>query len=227
LRAPLRSARIALDIPPTSSSLADEKHVCSLLLSTAARDPGSNCLALAQRGINLGARGPLCGHRSGHAQRVLALHLRVVAMSPGVEGNRSGDAEFPTVTLPHAHDARQVGGHRDHDHEQHHHHILIEPEEDRWRWRRKIRQDKRKLAVYRAAVGLLGLVLIALGFVSGPIPGTGGIPLVLIGVGGWSREFEWAPQLIQWFKGKLHLYRTWSSGKRILFWVAFFGCCGI
>jgi hypothetical protein len=33
LIAPLRSARIALDDPPTSSSLADEKHVRSLLLS--------------------------------------------------------------------------------------------------------------------------------------------------------------------------------------------------
>jgi hypothetical protein len=39
LIAPLRSARIALDDPPTSSSLADVKRVCSLLLSTAARDP--------------------------------------------------------------------------------------------------------------------------------------------------------------------------------------------
>ena len=38
----LRSLRIALRSPPTSSSLGDEKHVPSLLLSTAARDPGSN-----------------------------------------------------------------------------------------------------------------------------------------------------------------------------------------
>jgi hypothetical protein len=34
-----RSARIAPLSPPTSSSLADEKRVGSLLLSTAARDP--------------------------------------------------------------------------------------------------------------------------------------------------------------------------------------------
>ena len=108
-----------------------------------------------------------------------------------------------------------------------HHHILIEPEEDRWRWRRKIRQDKRKLAVYRAAVGLLGLILVALGFVSGPIPGPGGIPLILLGLAVWSSEFEWAHQLMQWFKAQLHRYRTWSSGKKILFWVAFFGFCGV
>jgi hypothetical protein len=34
-----RSLRIALGKPPTLSSLADEKRVDSLLLSTAARDP--------------------------------------------------------------------------------------------------------------------------------------------------------------------------------------------
>jgi hypothetical protein len=43
LLAPL--ARIALWNPPTSSSFGDEKHVPSLLLSTAARDPMSNLLA--------------------------------------------------------------------------------------------------------------------------------------------------------------------------------------
>jgi hypothetical protein len=39
----LRSQRIALSSPPTSSSREDEKHVRSLLLSTAARDPGFDC----------------------------------------------------------------------------------------------------------------------------------------------------------------------------------------
>jgi hypothetical protein len=41
----LRSLRIALWSPPTSSSFADEERVCSLLLSTAARDPGVQLLA--------------------------------------------------------------------------------------------------------------------------------------------------------------------------------------
>jgi hypothetical protein len=38
-----RSLRIALWSPPTSSSLGDEKHVPSILLTTAARNPGFNC----------------------------------------------------------------------------------------------------------------------------------------------------------------------------------------
>src|SRR5687767_918761 len=47
-----RSARMTLLIPPTSSSLRDEKHVPSLLLTTAGRDPVQllRSLALAPRG---------------------------------------------------------------------------------------------------------------------------------------------------------------------------------
>jgi uncharacterized protein (TIGR02611 family) len=149
----------------------------------------------------------------------------VVAMSSSVDDNDSRDAELPAATLRHASQTPHTA--EDLHHEHHHHHILIEPEEDRWRWRRKIRQDKRKLAVYRIAVALLGLLLVALGFVSGPIPGPGGIPLVLLGLAVWSSEFEWAHQVMQWFKAELHRYRTWSRAKKILFWVAFFGCCGV
>jgi Putative transmembrane protein (PGPGW) len=149
-------------------------------------------------------------------------------MSPGADDNDSHDAERPTVTLPRAGEpARRVGrSAKEHQHE-HHHHILIEPEEDRWRWRRKIRENPRKLIVYRVAVGLLGLFLIALGLVSGPIPGPGGIPLVLFGLAVWSSEFEWAHQLMLGFKKELHRYRTWPRAKKGVFWVIFFACCGI
>ena len=109
----------------------------------------------------------------------------------------------------------------------HHHHILIEPEEDRWRWRRKIRRGQAEARCLSRRRRLLGLILVALGFVSGPIPGPGGIPLILLGLAVWSSEFEWAHQLMQRFKAELHRYRTWSSGRKTLFWVAFFGCCGV
>jgi uncharacterized protein (TIGR02611 family) len=146
-------------------------------------------------------------------------------MSSGVDDNTSHDAERPTATLARSSETAHRTARRTEEH--HHHHILIEPEEDRWRWRRKIREDKRKLAVYRMAVALLGLILVALGFVSGPIPGPGGIPLVLLGLAIWSSEFEWAHQLMTWFKKQLHHYRTWPPRKKGLFWVAFFACCGL
>ena len=86
----------------------------------------------------------------------------MVAMSRGVEDDESPNAEVPTATLPRGSEIT----HRPHsgpdgDHHDHHHHILIEPEEDRWAWRRKIRQNTRQLAVYRVAVAVLGLLLIA------------------------------------------------------------------
>ncbi|HLM21164.1 MAG TPA: PGPGW domain-containing protein [Propionibacteriaceae bacterium] len=146
-------------------------------------------------------------------------------MSPGVDDSSSSDAERPTATLPQTSDTAHPGHHPQEHH--HDHHIFIEPEKDRWRWRRKIREDKRKLAAYRIAVGLLGLILVVLGFVSGPLPGPGGIPLILLGLAVWSSEFRWAHLLMQWFKAKLHRYRSWSGAKKGLFWVAFFSCCGL
>jgi uncharacterized protein (TIGR02611 family) len=150
-------------------------------------------------------------------------------MSSGVDDNESRDAEVPTVTLSRAgKTAHNPARHApEHSQEHHHHHILIEPEEDRWQWRRKIRENKRRLAVYRIAVGALGPILVAVGIVSGPLPGPGGIPLVLLGLAVWSSEFEWAHQLMTSFKQQLHRYRTWSAGTKTLFWVAFFSCCGL
>ena len=81
--------------------------------------------------------------------------------------------------------------------------------------------------VYRAVVGIFGLILVALGVVSAPVPGPGGIPLVLLGLAVWSSEFEWAHQVMMWLKQQLHRYRTWSARRKTLFWVAFFSCCGL
>lgn len=149
-------------------------------------------------------------------------------MSPGVDENKSTDAEIPTVTFARAGDIpHRAVRHEDAEQEHDHHHILIEPEEDRWRWRRKIRQNPRRLIIYRIAVGLVGLFLIALGVVSGPLPGPGGIPLVLLGLAVWSSEFEWAHQVMQWFKRELQRYRTWPAATKGAFWVVFFACCGL
>jgi len=107
----------------------------------------------------------------------------------------------------------------------HHHHVLIEPAEDRWAWRRRIRQNPHQLRIYRVGVGVLGLLLICLGIVTGPLPGPGGIPLVLLGLAIWSSEFEWAYRLRQRFKAEAHKFRGWSARKKVAFWVAFFAVC--
>jgi uncharacterized protein (TIGR02611 family) len=147
-------------------------------------------------------------------------------MSPGAEDRSSPrvGTETPTHSAPGATLSRDSTGTHN-AHHPHHHHVLLEPEEDRWRWRRKIRQNPRHLAVYRFVVGLLGLLLICLGFVSGPLPGPGGIPLILAGLAIWATEFDWANDLMHWFKAKLHGYRTWTPSRKIAFWAAFFACC--
>src|SRR5918993_2764076 len=110
-------------------------------------------------------------------------------------------------------------------HEHHHHHVLIDANEDRWRWRRKIRDNPHQLRLYRLLVAIAGLLLVCLGFISGPIPGPGGIPLVLLGLAIWSSEFEWAHQLMQWFKQVLHRFRAWPRRAQVMFWVAFGATC--
>lgn len=116
--------------------------------------------------------------------------------------------------------ARGHGQHPDH-------HILREAKPDRWKWRAKIRQSPTKLRLYRIVVGFVGLFFIALGFVSGPLPGPGGIPLVLLGLAIWSSEFIWAQRLLRWFKVQLHRFQSWSRPQQALAWVAFFAVCGL
>jgi uncharacterized protein (TIGR02611 family) len=114
--------------------------------------------------------------------------------------------------------------HRRHPHP---HHVLIEPQEDRWRWRRKIRQNPHQLRIYRVGVAIAGTVLIALGLITGPLPGPGGIPLVLLGLAIWASEFEWAHRLMMVFKAQLHRFRGWSRPRQTLAWIIFFACCGL
>ena len=143
-------------------------------------------------------------------------------MSPGAEGNPAPEAEHGTATMePDGRPETPGPEHHDDDH-----HVLLDADEDRWRWRRRIRQNPRKLVVYRIAVAIAGLLMICLGFVSGPLPGPGGIPLVLLGLAIWSSEFEWANNLMVWFKLQLKRYRAWPRRKKVAFWVAFFAVCG-
>ena len=144
-------------------------------------------------------------------------------MSAGAEGSTARDAEHGTATIVPA--AQETTKHRTGHHHHHDHHVLIDAEEDRWEWRRRIRQNPHKLALYRFGVAVAGLLLVCLGFVSGPIPGPGGIPLVLLGLAIWSSEFEWALRLMQWFKLVLRRFRAWPRRAQVIFWIAFVATC--
>jgi hypothetical protein len=122
-----------------------------------------------------------------------------------------------------------IGEHPEH-HEQHEHaehHVLREPGHDRWKWRAKIRQNAHQLRLYRAAVAVLGTLLIGLGLATGWLPGPGGIPLVLMGLAVWASEFVWAERLMAVFKRQLTRFRSWTRPQQTLAWVVFFACCGL
>jgi len=113
-----------------------------------------------------------------------------------------------------------AGSHRDH-------HLLRDPEHDRWRWRARIRRSPTQRRLYRGVVAIVGLLLIALGCVSGPLPGPGGIPLVLLGLAVWSSEFVWAQRVMTWFKAQLHRFQAWSRPRQALALAAFLAVCGL
>lgn len=110
------------------------------------------------------------------------------------------------------------------DHPHHHHPHLIDADEDRWKWRAKIRRDPRKLFFYRIGVALGGLVLMVGAVLTGPLPGPGGIPLFLLGLAVWASEFEWAQDVMLWFKRLFHRYLQLPRSRRILCWVVVIAC---
>lgn len=134
-------------------------------------------------------------------------------MSPDVEQPVAPDVRPATAPTPYPHGA---------------HHLLRDaPGEDRWRWRARVRQSPHQLRIYRIAVGFAGTLLIALGFVSGPLPGPGGIPLVLLGLAIWASEFVWAERLMTLFKAQLRRFQSWSRPRQVVAFGVFFAACGL
>lgn len=167
----------------------------------------------------VGAGPPVLAHPGGAASVAASTGGRpsVLAATAETVEAAAQSVEQDGTDLP---GTRRHGAHADHR-------ILREPGQDRWKWRAKIRQSPTKLQIYRMVVAIVGLFFIALGFVSGPIPGPGGIPLVLLGLAIWSSEFVWAQRLMRWFKVQLHRFQSWSRPQQALAWVAFFAVCGL
>jgi len=105
--------------------------------------------------------------------------------------------------------------------------LAAHPRRDRFPWCRHIGSKPRQLRVYRVVVAIAGLLLIVLGLVTGPIPGPGGIPLILLGLATWASEFAWAHRLMHWFKLQLHRFQQWTRWQQVGFWVAFVAFCGL
>jgi uncharacterized protein (TIGR02611 family) len=74
-------------------------------------------------------------------------------------------------------------------------------------------------ALFRALVGLLGLVVVMLGLALVPLPGPGWL-VVLTGVAIWAVEFVWAQHLLRYTNERLHRWNGWQRGQHWLVRIA-------
>ena len=86
--------------------------------------------------------------------------------------------------------------------------VALEAAGEDWWWRRKIRSNRPSRLIYRLAVGVIGLVIVAVGLVMVPFPGPGWL-VVFIGLAVWASEFERARRLLRLARGTLEVWTRW------------------
>lgn len=93
----------------------------------------------------------------------------------------------------------------------------VEPPPGRnWAWRQRLRANRHTHLTLRIVVGLLGTLLILAGAITGPLPGPGGIPLVLLGIAVWSSEFAWAHRVMRRFRQLVRWIGGWRRRTKVL-----------
>jgi uncharacterized protein (TIGR02611 family) len=91
----------------------------------------------------------------------------------------------------------------------------------RWaRWRDRLRERRKAEFVYRIAVAVVGLAVLAVGIVAIPYPGPGWA-LVFLGLGILATEFHWAQLVLHWVKERYDKVMDWF--KRQGLWVRVLG----
>ncbi|SDQ48719.1 TIGR02611 family protein [Quadrisphaera sp. DSM 44207] len=78
-----------------------------------------------------------------------------------------------------------------------------------------MRADPRTHRLYRAAIAVSGGALVLLGLLSGPLPGPGGVPLVLAGLAVLASEFPWARRLLDRARLRLHALSAWAGARPV------------
>jgi uncharacterized protein (TIGR02611 family) len=83
-----------------------------------------------------------------------------------------------------------------------------------WKWRRKIRANAHSHRIYRLVVAIAGLAIVVFGLLLVPFPGPGWL-VVILGVGVWSSEFEWAQRLLHAAKRTLQVWNSWVKAQPV------------
>ena len=85
----------------------------------------------------------------------------------------------------------------------------------RWaRWRDRLRERRKVEFVYRIVVGVVGLVVFAVGIIAIPYPGPGWA-IVFIGLGILATEFDWARRLLAYAKERYDKVMDWFRRQHI------------
>ena len=85
----------------------------------------------------------------------------------------------------------------------------------RWaRWRDRLRERRKAEFVYRIVVGVVGLVVLAVGILAIPYPGPGWA-IVFIGLGILATEFDWARRLLAHAKERYDKAMDWFHDQHI------------
>ena len=85
----------------------------------------------------------------------------------------------------------------------------------RWaRWRDRLRERRKAEFVYRIVVGVVGLVVLAVGILTIPYPGPGWA-IVFVGLGILATEFDWARRLLAYAKERYDKAMDWFHQQHI------------
>jgi uncharacterized protein (TIGR02611 family) len=86
--------------------------------------------------------------------------------------------------------------------------VTLDAAGEDWWWRRKIRSNRPSRLIYRLVVGVIGLVIVAVGLIMVPFPGPGWL-VVFIGLAVWASEFEGAQRLLRLARRTLEAWTRW------------------
>jgi uncharacterized protein (TIGR02611 family) len=84
------------------------------------------------------------------------------------------------------------------------------------RWRRRLAGRRSLDSVYRAAVGVVGSLVVALGLVTIPLPGPGWLT-VIAGLVVLATEFYWAERLLHFTRHHVDRWTGWVAARPV--WV--------
>ncbi|WP_067521428.1 TIGR02611 family protein [Nocardia uniformis] len=86
----------------------------------------------------------------------------------------------------------------------------------RWRaWREAVGGRPTLNLAHRIVVGVLGVVVLAIGIVTIPYPGPGWL-IVFAGLGILATGFAWAHRALHWTRGRYHRAMGWYAARGLL-----------